>query len=190
MLEVEMKFPVPSFAPLEAKLKAWGAKTDPVRQEVDHYYNAPDRDFAQTDEALRLRQIGTANKVTYKGPKRDATTKTRTEVEVELASGPEAAEAWDHLVRQLHFRLVAEVRKQRQVHHMQREEFELEICLDRVEKVGCFVELEILAPEENMDQARQILEQVAGELNLSGSERRSYLELQLSQSAHASNPDK
>ena len=58
MLEVEMKFPVADFAPLEGKLRDWGAHAAGVRQEADHYFNAPDRDFARTDEALRLRRIG------------------------------------------------------------------------------------------------------------------------------------
>ena len=60
-------------------------------READHYFNAPDRDFARTDEAFRLRRIGAANFVTYKGPKRDAQRKMRTEIEVPLPDGDEAA---------------------------------------------------------------------------------------------------
>ena len=69
------------------QLAAWGAVARPAREDTDHYFNAPDRDFAQTDEAFRLRRIGTGELLTYKGPKRDADTKTRTEVELRLADG-------------------------------------------------------------------------------------------------------
>ena len=49
------------------------------------------RDFARTDEALRLRHVGEFNYITYKGPKLDATTKTRREIEIGLADGHQAA---------------------------------------------------------------------------------------------------
>src|SRR5438270_12803454 len=68
MLEIEMKFPVADFAGIEQNLRHRQARPDQVREEEDHYFNAPDRDFARTDEALRLRCVGLANVVTYKGP--------------------------------------------------------------------------------------------------------------------------
>src|SRR5262245_45217914 len=107
MLEVEMKFPVPEFAAVEQRLAAWGSSPAAVLHEADHYFNAPDRDFAQTDEALRLRRIDSANFVTYKGPKWDKQTKTRTEVEVPLAEGATAAHDFMQLLQHLGYRPVA-----------------------------------------------------------------------------------
>jgi len=179
MLEVEMKFPVANFGHVERRLAAWGAAAEAPRVDVDQYFNAPDRDFARTDEALRLRRIGAANFVTYKGPKRDTQTKTRTEIEVGLASGDQAAEDFARLVTHLGFRPVAVVRKQRRVFHLLRDGFALEICLDEVADLGCFVEVEILAKEEALEGARGVLLQAAADLGLSASERRSYLELLL-----------
>jgi adenylate cyclase class 2 len=179
MLEIEMKFPVGDFAALQRTLSAWGAAPAKTRTDADHYFNAPDRDFGRTDEALRLRRIGPANYVTYKGPKRDAQTKTRTEVEVPLAEGDEAARDFARLLTHLGYRPTAVVRKQRAVYHLKRGGFGLELCLDEVEELGCFVELEILAPEEQLDKARAVLLETAAHLGLSASERRSYLELLL-----------
>lgn len=85
MLEIEVKYPVRDWEDVQRQLQKWGASCDPPREDVDQYFNAPDRDFAKTDEAVRVRQIGEANFVTYKGPKTDAHTKTRTEIEVPLA---------------------------------------------------------------------------------------------------------
>src|SRR6516164_4324740 len=112
MLEVEMKFPVESFLSLEKKLGEWGATVSPVREEADHYFNAPDRDFAQTDEVFRLRRVGNANLITYKGPKRDLQTKSRTELEVSLEKGPEVAKGFIQLLNCLGYRFVGMVRKQ------------------------------------------------------------------------------
>src|SRR5262245_44778217 len=176
MLEIEMKFPATDFGPLVRRLAEWGAaEAATARADADHYFNAPDRDFARTDEALRVRSIGPANFVTYKGPKRDAQTKTRTEIEVPLAEGAETAEAFGRLLQGLKYRPVAVVRKRRRLFHLEREGFHVEICLDEVAGLGHFAEVEILAPEEQLEQARNLLLKVAGELGLGVSERRSYL---------------
>ncbi len=179
MLEVEMKFPVTDLAPIERRLVEWGAVADIPRNDVDHYFNAPDRDFARTDEAFRLRRIGPANYVTYKGSKRDAQTKTRTEIEVPLAEGGQAAEDFARLTICLGYRPVAEVHKQRRVFHLRRAGFDLEFCLDQVAEVGSFVEIEILAEENALEKARGVVMQAAKDLGLADSERRSYLELLL-----------
>src|SRR5712692_7469076 len=148
MLEVEMKFPVAGFAVLERRLAEWGARGDAPRQDADHYFSAPDRDFARTDEALRLRRIGAANFVTYKGPKRDAQTKTRTEIEVAIAEGSHAAEEFARLLQKLGYRPVRKVRKHRRIFRWERGGYGLEVCLDDVDGLGHFAELEIQAPEE------------------------------------------
>src|SRR5947209_5836316 len=174
-----MKYAAADFAALEGRLRELGAREGPPRTDADQYFNAPDRDFAVTDEALRLRRIGERNFVTYKGPKRDAHTKTRTEVEVALAPGDAAAADFSRLLVHLGYRPVAVVRKGRRLFHLRRDSFDLEVTLDDVEGVGRFVELEIQAPEEQLDAARDVLLRTAAELGLSAGERRSYLELLL-----------
>ncbi len=179
MLEVEVKFAGADFGTLERRLNDWSAHEASPRVDVDHYFNAPDRDFAVTDEALRLRRIGERNFVTYKGPKREAQTKTRTEVEVPLADGDTAAADFTALLGHLGYRSVAIVRKTRRAFHLNRAGFALEITLDDVDGVGRFAELEILAPEEQLDAARTVVLAAAAELGLTHQERRSYLELLL-----------
>jgi adenylate cyclase, class 2 len=179
MLEIEMKFPVRDFAAVESRLSEWQAEGPEILDEADHYFNAPDRDFAQTDEALRLRRVASANFLTYKGPKIDARTKTRAEIEVRLSDGDDTAKKTIQFFTSLGYRPVAVVKKRRQVYRTQRDGFSLEICLDEVEGSGKFVELEILAPEDRLDAGRDALLQLAGELGLTNTERRSYLEMLL-----------
>jgi adenylate cyclase class 2 len=179
MLEVEMKCPVADFAPLRHLLAEWGARPEPPCVNADHYFNAPDRDFGTTDEALRLRRIGPVNRVTYKGPKRDVQAKVRTEIEVPLAEGDEAAQDFIRILEHLRYRPVAVVRKHRQAFHLRREGYALEVCLDEVEGLGNFAEVEILAPEEELAAAQAVLQRVATALGLTTSERRSYLEMLL-----------
>ena len=109
MLEIEVKYPLADRATVVAQLLTWGAIAAAPRTDEDQYFNAPDRDFKQTDEAFRLRRIGARNFFTYKGPKLDTATKTRTEIELPFADGREQ-DAVRMLVC-LGYRPVAGVRK-------------------------------------------------------------------------------
>jgi len=179
MLEIEVKYPVADLTAIKERLGALGAALAVQRQDADRYFNAPDRDFAKTDEALRIRCIADTNRVTYKGPKFDKATKTRVEIEATLGAGAENADTFARLLTNLGYRPVETVRKDRTIYHLDRKGFALEICLDSVHGVGTFVELEIMAAAEALEAAKAVLHEVAGELGLGDSERRSYLELLL-----------
>jgi adenylate cyclase class 2 len=185
MLEIEQKYPRADFAELERLLAAWGATPAVSLEEADHYLNAPDRDFAQTDEVLRLRRIGERNFVTYKGPKRPARVKSRTELEAPLAPGDEAAQQFVELFHLLGYRSTAVVRKKRREYQLQRGNFVLTVCLDDVEELGRFAELEILAPEGQEAEAASVLNDTAAALGLYQVEPRSYLGLILAARAAA-----
>lgn len=176
MLEVEAKFALGNAAELEKRLLALGAVPVADQIEVDHYLNAPDRDFSQTDEALRLRCIGEQNFLTYKGPRREASSKTRTEAEISCPPGSKAAEEFLTLFRHLGYRSTAMVRKRRKLLEWHRDGFTLHACLDDVEGVGRFIELEIVAEETDYEAARATVFRTAEELKLGATETRSYLE--------------
>jgi len=176
MLEVEVKYRLPDPAAVDARLREWGAVVVADHAEADHYLNAPDRDFARTDEALRLRRIGDQNFLTYKGPRREASSKTRTEVEVPCPPGDAAAEAFLKLFGSLGYRPTAVVRKRRRIYEWERDGFTVHACLDDVDSVGRFVELEIVVDEAHYAAARATVLRTADELGLGPTEPRSYLE--------------
>jgi adenylate cyclase, class 2 len=179
MLEIEQKFTNADFAAIEKRLAQWNARLGEEHTEADHYFNAPDRDFARTDEAFRLRRVGSANFLTYKGPKHPGVVKIRTELEISLRDGEEAAQQFMQLLAHLGYRAVAVVRKRRRTYHLERGGFALVVCLDQVEELGRFAEVEIIAPDEQMDAARSVLADTAAALGLTNLERRSYLSLLL-----------
>lgn len=181
MYEVEMKFPVVGDAEVEARLLAIGARPAAALAQLDRYFAHPCRDFAMTDEALRLRQVGDETELTYKGPRLDATTKTRRELSLPLAgeAGGRTVAAWTALLVALGFREVATVAKRRRPFALERDGHDVEIALDEVECLGPFVELELVADETGIAAARACLASVAAELGLARTERRSYLELLL-----------
>ena len=181
MLEVENKYRLSDWSLVRETLLEWGAHPQPLRKDTDHYFNAPDRDFAHTDEAFRLRRIGTRNMLTYKGPKRSGASKSRLELELCVGEGPDAATTAVKMLHCLGYRPVAVVTKNREVLKFYRAGFAFEACLDDVGSVGRFVELEIQTPEETFKQAEAALLSVAAELTLTDLERKSYLELLLMQ---------
>jgi adenylate cyclase class IV len=74
--------------------------------------------------------------------------------------------------------------------HLERGGFALTVCLDEVEQVGRFAEVEILAPEEQVETARTMLADVTAELGLTALERRSYLGLLLAATDPSQPPEK
>jgi adenylate cyclase, class 2 len=175
--EVEKKFPLENVATVKARLLELGARfSDPIQQS-DRYFSHPVRDFHKTDEALRLRQVGENNFVTYKGPKIDSDTKTRHELELPLSSGPQIAEQFVELFNALGFREVATVQKTRRPGELTWDGHPVELALDEVKGLGSFLELEIPANDQTLEAAKTAINTLSQQLGLGASERRSYLEL-------------
>ena len=174
-IEVEQKHRVEDRSALERRLAERGAIWSDAIEQADQYSAHPCRDFAKTDEALRIRTVGDESYVTYKGPKLDATTKTRREIELPLSDGSQFSE----LLAALGFTPVATVRKTRRPFVLDRDGQQVHGAIDEVGTLGTFVELEISVDEVGVEAAKRIIAGVATELQLGSSERRSYLELQL-----------
>lgn len=181
--EVEVKFPLSgSGAQTVTRLTELGAVGGESIVQSDHYFNHPVRDFAQTDEALRIRSVENQNWVTWKGPKVDAETKTRREIELPLGHGTQTAEQLAEVLQILSFRSVAVVRKTRRCFHLKRGTHNFEIAFDEVDGIGRFLEIELVATPDDVPVAQTAVLELAKELNLTDSESRSYLAMVLEQS--------
>jgi adenylate cyclase, class 2 len=175
--EVEQKFRVNDVTNVRQRLVDAGASFTGQIEQVDRYFNHPSRDFAQTDEALRLRQVGEQNFITYKGPKIDPSTKTRRELEIPLPGGDQAHHDFVMLLDSLGFLEVGTVKKRRQLGELHWQGAIVEIAVDNVEGLGWFAEFEIAADDRSLAQAKVALDSLTRSLELGPSERRSYLEL-------------
>lgn len=153
---------------------------EPVNEvaQVDTYYDAPHREFAETDEALRVREEATADgdettELTYKGPLVETGSKTRREIETAVADG----DAADAILGALGFDPAATVRKDR-------DRFAVDgytVTLDVVEGLGEFAEVETEASEESVESAREGAFAILRDLGLDPDDqiRTSYLGLKL-----------
>jgi adenylate cyclase class 2 len=166
MIEVEVKAQCPSH--MEEKIFEMGGKLLGVESHLDLYFNAPHRNFAQTDEALRIRVKEKGVRLTYKGPKLDQDTKSRKEVTVEV----DDSRALEEILEDLGFSKVAVVKKRRTKYSLD----EAVLCLDEVEGLGTFLEVELCGGLDWEVQKRKALELMA-QLGLKETIRESYLEL-------------
>lgn len=175
--EVEQKFPITDPEGLINKLLKLGATEGSEYEQTDTYFNHPSRDFASTDEALRVREETGRVCFTYKGPKIDKETKTRRELEVDIQGD---AEQGREFLKALSFSRVAEVRKNRRTFRLAVGSSAVDVSIDEVRGLGSFAELELVVEaEEGIEKAKQEVGALAEQLGLSNPERRSYLELLL-----------
>jgi len=171
-IEVEVKCRIDDISGFERRLREAGAKRIDDVIERDVYYSHPCRDFAGTDEALRIRVFGKKANLTYKGPKLDAKSKSREEIIIGLEDDGKAAA----MLERLGFRNVAGVRKRRRVYALGM----FEVCVDSVAGLGNYAEVEAVAPKKGYEKVRDKAIALLVKLGGKKMERRSYLELLLS----------
>lgn len=171
MIEVEVKARINSFKEMEERLENLGAAKTKTEFQEDIYFASPIVDFAETDEALRVRSTNNGIFITYKGPKLNDKAKTRKEVEMSIESAKKAKD----IFTEIGFRPVRTVRKDRK--YYQYENFE--ISLDDVKGLPPYMEIEIaLEDGEDYSLAQERIFELFERLNITdGFERTSYMEL-------------
>ena len=175
MIEVEVKAKIDNFEDIKVKLDQINAIKTKTEKQIDRYFNSPVKDFAETDEALRIRETITEDShnlfITYKGPKIDKKSKTREEVEMKIEDSDKCSKIFENLG----FKEVRTVKKNREYFKLEN----FEISLDDVEGLEPYMEIEI-ALEDGTDynEAQDKIFDLFKELGITnGFERTSYLEL-------------
>lgn len=175
MIEVEVKVRV-DHSEIRPVLSEMGASKVGVEEQSDVYFAAPYRNFARTDEALRIRSLGGQAVLTYKGPKLDKVSKTRVEIETPV-DGTAAAK----IFHALGFLEAGAVRKKREIFRAG----DITVCLDTIEGLGEFLEVEIdVGNEKYLESSRAQLFKFLSQFGLSEKDsiRTSYLEMLLEKS--------
>jgi adenylate cyclase class 2 len=201
MYEVELKVRADHEAVRES-IGALDAEFRGTIEQDDTYYDAPHKDFGETDEALRVRrerivetagESGTESEdrtetavLTYKGPLVDSESKTRREIETDVGDGNAIEEA----LAALGFEPAATVSKTRSIYAAAKEEWTL-VC-DRVEGLGEFLEVELEAEEDRIETARERVYDVLEDLGLDpeNGTRTSYLEMLLDRTGSAAETER
>lgn len=155
MVEVEIKLKIDSVELIEKKLVGIGFKKVQKLQETDYYFNGVDRDFRKSGEALRLRVTKSLDgsailadrpgeplvQMTYKGPKLDSVSMSRIEHQVNI----DDFETMRAILISLGYKQVFPVQKIRSMLFSET----MAACVDTVDGLGDFLELEIIVDNEN-----------------------------------------
>lgn len=172
MVEVEIKLKIDSAESIENKLLNIGFKRGQTLQEIDYYYNGVDRDFKVSGEALRLRITESLDgsavvadrpgvpliQMTYKGPKLDNVSMSRVEHQVNI----DDFETMQSILSSLGYKPVMPVIKLRRELVSE----EMTACVDTVDGLGDYLELEIIVDNEN--QREEALTKISDVLNQIG----------------------
>lgn len=190
MYEVEVKVRA-AHARVRERLADADAERLGAVEQSDTYYAAPHREFAETDEALRVRSETTVEgdpaddetRLTYKGPLVDSESKTREEHETAVDDESAARGILDGLG----FDPAATVEKERERYAVG----EYTVTLDSVADLGEFVEVERTVPEADVESAREGARALVRDLGLDPDEgiRTSYLGLLLDGREEGDDPD-
>jgi adenylate cyclase class 2 len=179
-LEIEIKYRVHDHEAVRGMLERIGAIAGGVLTLEDVYLAHPARDFAETDEAFRVRRDGEDNWVTYKGPKFGGPTKAREEIEIGFEPGESRFEAMITVYKRLGFTEVARIRKRREPFQVEAAGRRLDVVLDDVECLGRFVEVETLAAQDaDLAAPQEAVIALGRKLGLTEVEPRSYLRMVL-----------
>ena len=191
MIEVEIKVKISNPDHIRKKFEDFNGGYKLSLRHEDIYFNMPKglRDFKQTDEALRLRKSIEFNRnsrtkfqkinhfITYKGKKIDKTTKTREEIEVKI----DEIEDMKNLLKQLGFREVFTVIKERELYDFKFKNRKIEALIDYIPILEQhFVEVELITESyDNVVENKEILFQFLENFGIKKQEsiRKSYLEL-------------
>lgn len=179
MIEVEIKLPIKNKEEVSAKLQEMGfVKADLICEE-DVYFDNASGQIRKQGEALRVRKVqnlltGKSQAViTYKGKKIDPVSMTRKELETGVSDGEICAGIFEALG---FYKVPPAVIKKRQEYVLRR----ITACMDQVENLGNFLELEVVIPEkEDRKEALQQIEEILHKLGytLKDTIRNSYLSM-------------
>jgi len=139
VLEIEVKAPITNLQTIKNRIKEIGGKILFKGQQIDIYFQHPCKNFEETDEALRIRKIGEEAYLTYKGSRIKSNLKARLEIETPIPD----FNSMKKILLKLGFKPVMEIRKNRETWLIDN----MRINLDEVEKLGKFIEIEVISKE-------------------------------------------
>lgn len=124
--------------PIRERIEASGATLLEKGMEYDAYFDNPERNFTNTDEALPIREANNYALITYKGPKvGSGSIKTREELNIKV----ESREIMEAFFQRIGFQKTASVKKFRESYSIGK----ATVTFDQVDELGSFTEIEAVS---------------------------------------------
>lgn len=164
MIEVEIKIKIDANETVEDKLLKQGFRKITQILEIDTYFDNEKQEIRGADKALRLRETkrieqadidfaaakkdsqNTKVEINFKGPKLDQAFASRTEYETQVKD----AESMRMILQALGYEKVEPQVVKKRIMYVREN---VTACLDHIENLGAFLELEILVDCESQKEA-------------------------------------
>lgn len=159
-MEIEIKAKVKNLVNLRKKILALGAKKITNKYQLDVYLSPPHKSFFKTRYYLRVRQdlINKTNSFDYHVLKGSGGYGTSEENEVNVADGKTLLK----ILKMLDFTEICRIDKKREVFKYQ----DFEIVLDRVKKLGDFIEVELAGNFKDREKHEKRIIEILDKLNV------------------------
>lgn len=159
-IEVEIKAKVENEEKILEKLKQLGAVFEGEETHIDQYYNHPCRNLtkSKTKELIRIRDLGKKAELGY-----HVVTGKNSAHEHEVIC--EDAKQLHEILKLLGCTLMITIKKKRKKYKLKWKSRDVEAVIDDVEKIGKFIETEIMVNEENqVEEANKLVKELMIEI--------------------------
>ena len=158
-VELKLRYDRAEREKLAERLRDEGFKACGAENQEDRYLTPKHRNIFMEDEALRVRRSGNASwSLNYKGKNTGGKLHERPELETAVGDG----ETLLAILKGLDFTELITVRKSRTVFT----KGHITVCVDEVEGLGDFIEVEVMAEDGEATRARETIETVAKSMTL------------------------
>lgn len=163
MREIELKFKVENLEELIKRLEKKGCNISPIKIQYDTIYVSDINNTESTEGSVWLRVRKENDKIELNYKKQSSKKMESEEIEFEVSS----YELANKFLKALGYTPWVEVNKKRRYSKYK----EYNICIDEVERLGSFIELEILVEEKDNKDYEMILLKTAEELGINVNNR-------------------
>lgn len=158
MREIELKFKVENLEKLIKVLEQKGCNISPIKIQCDTIYVSDINNTESTEGSIWLRVRKENDKIELNYKKQSKKKMESEEIEFEASS----YELANKFLKALGYKAWVEVNKKRRYSKYK----EYNICIDEVERLGSFIEIEILVEDNNNEDYEAKLSEIAKELNI------------------------
>lgn len=158
MREIELKFKIENIESILTFLEKQGCEISPMNYQYDTIYVKDLNHVESTEGSIWLRVRKTNDKIELNYKKQSAKKMESEEIEFEVSSYEKA----NSFLKALGFQEWVQVNKKRRYTKYQ----DYNICIDEVERLGTFIEIELLIEEQTNEDYEEKILNVAKEMGI------------------------
>jgi len=152
--EIELKFKISNPKLIRNTLNNIGANYIKTIQQTDIYLDQKNLVLFKNDKALRIREEEGKLFLTFKDKRAKTREKIRKEITIEFSLVDKSKLLY--LFKKIGFNKILSIKKEREIYRLD----DFELCIDKVNKIGDFIEIEILKQNFNRTKLNNLMKKL------------------------------